>query len=270
MLVGSLIFLCGCLVSGFGTMIGFGGGIFMVPILVVVFQVKMQLAVGAVALALFPATLIATGFNSREGTVDYWAALWLEIPTIFGAVLGAYLTSILSVQKMEVIFAFFLIYLSIKMIRSSNRSPYFALLVNFLNHRGPQLQRVNMGTPYRIGLPAATLFGGVSGVIAGMFGIGGGFLKTPIMIRVFRMPPRIAVGTALLVIVFTSLASSISHISLGHIQWDLSVPLVTGFSLGAVVGNLLKKTFTETHTEKMISYGIFLAGCSLLVHSVQS
>lgn len=243
----------------------------MIPILVILFQIKMQFAVGAVSLALFPAALIATGFNSKEGTVDYLAALWLEIPTILGAILGAYLTSILSVKKMELIFALFLIYISAKMIFTSQRSGNFKTpIIEFLNQIGPRLKRSKADGEYEIGIAAAVFFGGGSGVVAGMFGIGGGFLKTPIMIRVFRMPSKIAVATALLMIVFTSLTSTVSHASLGHIQKQLAVPLVSGFSLGAIIGNLLKKKFSAAHTEKMISYGLLLSGISLLVHAFQN
>lgn len=239
----------------------------MIPLLIVVFQIKLQIAVGAVAIALFPAAVIATLFNSRQQTVDYMLALWLEIPTVLGTVLGAYLTSILSVKKLEIFFSLFLVYLSIKLFRNPHDPRKSKSHFNdMLNKIGPKIKRKNHAHRYEIGALAAIFFGGFSGVVAGMFGIGGGFLKTPIMINIFNVPPKTAVGTALLMIVFTSLTSSISHASLGHIDWKVAYPIAIGFSIGAIVGNLLKKHFSEHHTNRLISIGLFMAGISLLVN----
>lgn len=260
----------GSLVSGVGTIIGFGGGVFMIPILVLFFQIKMQLAVGAVAFSLVPAALIATAFNSKQRLVDYHAALWLEIPTVAGAIFGAYLTSIIAVKKLELIFAIFLIFMAFKMIKNHGLPVKKASVITRLNRIGYYLERNKAGTNYRIGMLAALFYGSGSGVVAGMFGIGGGFLKTPVMIYVFGMPAKVAVATALLMIVFTSLTSTISHFTLGHIEWSITIPLTIGFIMGAIIGNLLKNKFHDSHTEKMITYGLLLAGGSILIHAFQN
>lgn len=269
-----LIMISGFFVSGFGTMIGFGGGVFMIPILVILFHLKMHFAIGAVVVSLFPAALIASAFNLRQGLVDPVAALWLEIPTMIGAVAGAYLTSLLSVQILEIAFSLFLCYVAFKMFRSqsststSSTDPKSGGFVSYLNGKGPCLERTRGGATYKIGAPAAIFFGGTAGLLAGLFGIGGGFLKTPIMIRIFRMPAKIAVATALFMIVFTSLVATITHLKLGHVHWDLALPLTTGFILGAIVGNLIKHKFSDHNTERMIAFGLALAALSTLAHAI--
>ena len=263
-----LICLSGALVSGFGNLIGFGGGVFMIPILVIGFHVPIHAAIGAVVSSLFPAALIATYHNWREDLVDPAVGVWLEVPTIIGTALGAYLTAILSVQTLEVVFSIFVVWMSYKMFRTSSLPGGGKGFVATLNKLGPILQRNHAGIHYRIGAGAAIFFGMSAGLVSGLFGIGGGFLKTPIMIRVFGLPAKIAVGTALFMIVFTSLTAILAHYSLGHIHFQLTAFLMVGFTVGALTGNRLKRRFSDLHTEKLITIGLFLAGISTLIYSL--
>jgi uncharacterized membrane protein YfcA len=202
------IFLIGVLVSGFGTVVGFGGGVFMVPILTLVFQIPIQLAIGCVILALLPSALISTIHNGARGLVDFVVGTLLEIPTIVGTVLGALATSYLPTHQLEMLFGLVIVLAGYMMARQpgkagSRESPpgFFAKL----NNLPPRIVRHGRhGTYYMSGITVAGS-GLLSGGIAGLFGIGGGFLKTPIMVVVFKIPPRIAVGTALFMIVITSL-----------------------------------------------------------------
>jgi len=242
----------------------------MIPILVILFKIKIQVAIAAVVFSLFPAAIISTIFNTRDRLVDPVVAMVLEVPTIFGTILGAYLSSILSVQVLEGAFAFFLLFVAKKMLFPEQATNKKKSLVSWLNQVGPMLKRQKAGAFYQLGAGAVIFFGGISGLVAGMFGIGGGFLKTPIMIKVFRMPAKVAVATALFMIIFTSLTASITHVVLGHGDWHLAVPLCIGFSLGSLIGSLLKSNISELHTEKLIGLGLSLAAVSTLIHAFYS
>ena len=88
-----LIFLCGVLFSAFGTVIGFGGGIFIIPVLIIFFHVPINIAVGSVILALFPGSLISTYFNFKAKKIDYLAGIYLEVPTIVRNSFGIFTNS---------------------------------------------------------------------------------------------------------------------------------------------------------------------------------
>lgn len=239
----------------------------MIPVLVIAFQVPMPFAVGAVVTGLLPASLIATFFNLKERSVDPVTGLWLEVPTLVGVVGGAYLTAILPIQLLEFIFAAFVGLLGIQMLRAQPATPRKNIFFSWLNTRGPILKRERGGAAYQISAYSAIAFGLVAGAVAGVFGIGGGFLKTPIMIKVYRIPARVAVATALFMIVFTSLVSLVSHASLGHVLFELAFPISLGFSLGAMGGNLFKKHFNDSHTEKLIGGGLILAGLATAIYA---
>ena len=256
------------LFSGFGTIVGFGGGVFMIPVMVVLFGIKMTYAIGAVTLALFPASLISTVHNWRENLVDPVAGIWLETPTILGTILGAWLTSKLSATWLEIVFSIFLCYVAMRMFRQHDSETPPSRLITRLNGIGPVLKRERYGCSYTMGTGATVFFGGIAGLVAGLFGIGGGFLKTPIMIRVFRMPAKVAVATALFMIVFTSATAICSHWMLGHIDLRYGLPVIIGFSVGALVGNNVKGKISDLHTERLIAVGLSLATVATFVHAL--
>ncbi len=75
--------------------------------------------------------------------------------------------------------------------------------------------------------------GFIIGVLSGLFGVGGGFLMTPMLNAVFGIPYNIAVGSGLAQIVGTSAAASLRHRSYGHIEYKLALYILVG-SLGGV------------------------------------
>lgn len=266
-----LIFLFGVLFSAFGTVVGFGGGIFMIPVLIIFFHVPINIAVGSVILALFPGSLISTYFNFKGKKIDYLAGIYLEVPTLIGTVLGSLLTAIIPLFALEITFAIFVSIVGVYTYRKGQKSKTALSKDNIffkLNKIGPRLIRRSGTGAYRISVLLALVFGMIAGMMAGLFGIGGGFLKTPIMINVFGIPPTIAAATALFMIVFTSLTGSVSHYMLGHINFTYSLPIVGGFIVGAFVGNHFNLKISEKTLARLIGFGLLLAGATVLLNAL--
>ncbi len=93
LLIPLLLVLVGLLVSTFGTIVGFGGGVFMVPILIIFFQYPIELAIGSSMSAMVPAALISSFFNYREKNIDYLVASLIQFPAMGGTVLGAFIVT---------------------------------------------------------------------------------------------------------------------------------------------------------------------------------
>src|SRR5690606_2572217 len=90
--------------SAYGALVGFGGGVFMVPVLVLVFGYPIQYAVGAVVFSLIPSSLITTLLNNKERYVDYITGSILELPTMAGVIIGSGLVAVLPKSYLEYIF----------------------------------------------------------------------------------------------------------------------------------------------------------------------
>ncbi|MBI2602472.1 MAG: sulfite exporter TauE/SafE family protein [Deltaproteobacteria bacterium] len=257
-----VLFFVAMLASVLGTIAGFGGGIFIVPIMVMGFGVPIEGSIGVTALSLFPASLYSTFHNYRKQAIDVKLLVALEIPTVIGAFVGAQCTRLLPTQPLEMIFAAFLMILSYKMLKPSSPHSVFNKVISTLNSKKPILKKKD----YHVSLWAAGFFGLLSGVIAGLFGIGGGILKTPVMIKVFNVPVKVATATALGMIVFTSLSSGLTHYVVGHVDHVLFLYCGGGFLAGAVIGGKLNVKIKDNSLKKVIAVSIFLAGLATITH----
>ncbi|MCC7404617.1 MAG: sulfite exporter TauE/SafE family protein [Bdellovibrionales bacterium] len=257
------LFLGAMMFSALGTIAGFGGGIFLIPLMVIGFSVPVEIAIGVTALSLFPSSLYSSVLNYRQKLIDLPLLVALEVPTIFGAYGGAHLTRWVPTRPLESAFACFLFFLAWKTLRPSDGSSPLLRWVTALNEQRPQV--VKGSNP--VSLWSAIFFGGFSGIIAGLFGIGGGILKTPIMIQVFKVPIRRATATALGMIVFTSLISGSTHYQLGHVSTSLLGPCAGGFFTGSIVGNFIGHRIHVDHLKRIIAASIGLAGVAVLIHA---
>ncbi|MBI2519394.1 MAG: sulfite exporter TauE/SafE family protein [Bdellovibrio sp.] len=259
------LFLLGAAASMAGNMIGFGGGIFVIPILVIVFKVPMSMAVGSITISVLLAATISTLFNLRSRSVDMKVAIAMEIPTIMGAIIGAKLTAFLPLKTLEVLFSFFITIIGLKMLKTSRLKFDERISWSDRLNNCPPLIHSSRGRV--ISIWVAGIFGGIAGLVAGLFGIGGGFLKTPVMIRVVKLPIQIAVSTSLFMIVFTSVTSSVSHFYLGHIDFHITLPLAIGFASGALVAQRFRK-ISDSTVEKLVGIGLLAASLSVLIDAL--
>ncbi len=268
-----LLIVVSALVSSFGTMVGFGGGVFMIPILMIFFNVPINMAVGSVIFALFPAAVISSYFNIKKQKVDYQAALILEIPTMIGTVIGAMLTTVLPLRMVEIVFSIIICTIGIFNIKNSKPVHHVKRrqsVFHKLNSIGPAIIRRTKYGAYKISVLLSSIFGIISGTIAGFLGIGGGFMKTPIMVNVFNLNPIIATATALFMIMFTSFTGTISHYLLGNIHFDFAAPIIAGFVIGAFTGNFFGLKLNEKLLKIFIGIGLILAALSVLFYSLNS
>lgn len=112
------------------------------------------------------------------------------------------------------------------------------------------------------------LLGSVAGVVAGLFGIGGGLLIVPVLIFSYGLqglPDAVAthaaVATSLATIVITSISSVRAHHARGGVRWDLFKPLSVGIALGAMVGVYIADQLSGDHLQTL--FGFFACAVAL-------
>ena len=266
-----LLIIISFLISLYGSLLGFGGGIFMVPILITFFHYPLHLAVGTCMISLVGSALISTYFNRKNSFVDFKVGILLEIPTMVGVIVGSLLLSYIDADKLEYLFASMVFLLGLTFFikvkkQRENKISFFSKL-NRLKP-GMIIKNHKNFVAYRISTVMLVFFGSVSGILAGLFGVGGGFMKTPIMLKVFKIPPKIATATALFMIVITSVTGSITHYLHGHIDFNKSWPVILGFALGAYFGKKINTQLKDKTLEKMIGSGLLVAALIMTANFV--
>jgi len=106
-------------------------------------------------------------------------------------------------------------------------------------------------------------FGSFSGLLAGLFGIGGGIVLVPFFIALFSAQnfpaPFImlmAVATSLATIVVTAISASLAHHKLGELQWSIVLKLTPSIFIGAIIGASIASHLATQHLKILL--GLFL------------
>jgi hypothetical protein len=108
------IFLVGCVVGVAGGLFGVGGGVLLVPLLVLLFQFNQHEAQGTSLVALVPPTGLLGFLNYyHAGQVDWTVGLLLMPGVFFGGILGSKLAQTISPRRMRQIFAGFLLLMGV-------------------------------------------------------------------------------------------------------------------------------------------------------------
>jgi hypothetical protein len=114
---------------------------------------------------------------------------------------------------------------------------------------------------------AVAAIGGAVGVLSGLFGVGGGFLLTPLLMF-YGIPPAVAVGTGAAQIVASSVSGTITHVRRGGVDFQMGRVLILGGALGAVLGVVAFRELKEAgqiDTIISVSYVVFLTVVGLLM-----
>ena len=104
--------------------------------------------------------------------------------------------------------------------------------------------------------------GACAGVLAGLFGVGGGIIIVPVLVFSFTLQgfdssvlTHLAVGTSLATIVFTSTLSVRAHHRMGAVQWPVFAWMTVGILIGAGLGSLTASYIAGPNLQKII--GVF-------------
>jgi uncharacterized membrane protein YfcA len=204
-LVGAAI--VGVLAGALSGLFGVGGGILIVPGLVLVLGMGQRLAHGTSLAAILPIAASGVAAYALEGAVDWVAAGLVVVGAAGGAVLGTYALRRISQGLLRVLFAVFLLLTAVELL----------IQVHDAGRRG-ELDAVMA--------VSLVLVGVLSGTLAGLLGVGGGIVIVPALVILFSVPDAVAKGTSLAVIIPTALVGTARN--LRHRHTDLSMAALVG------------------------------------------
>lgn len=234
----TLLPLLGFLIGTVASMVGVGGGVFIVPLLTLVYEFSPPEAVGTSLATIIFTSLASTANYSRQKRIYYKTGLILALTTVPGAFLGAYLTSIMEERLLGLIFGVFIFFIALRMI--------FRLSFSRTKHSDTEKSThvvdsesslFESRTKILLGV-MLSFFGGLS---SGLLGIGGGSLLVPIMLLAMNMPMHITVATSMFTMIFTSISGGIQHYLQNHISFEYTLLLVLGTIFGAQLGAYTSK-----------------------------
>jgi uncharacterized membrane protein YfcA len=212
----------GAAAGAFGSLLGLGGGILIVPLLTLGFGLPLREAVGVSLVSVIVTSSASASVYLQRHVANLRLGMTLEMFTAMGALLGGLLAFLLDERTLAGLFAALLIYVAISMVRRSSSEP-----ADEAGATGYRIQRAGLGY-------VGSIF---AGVVSALLGIGGGLVKVPVMHLIMGVPLRVATATSNLMIGITASASAIIYLFRGGIDPYVAGPVAVGVFVGASVGS---------------------------------
>ncbi len=241
-----LLAITGVCAGALGAMLGIGGGIVLVPLLVIGLGLPMADAVPASLMCVVATSCGAAANYVEHRLADVRLALSLELATISGAIAGGFIAALIAQAWLAVVFGLFVLITSTQLLRPQ---PVLA------SASGPCEP-----THYPIGVSGSFVAGGLSA----MLGVGGGPLKVPLMVFGMRVPFKVAAATSNLMLGVTAAASVVGYAARGHLRLSLVAPLVVGVLVGAAVGSKLSVYVPTRLLKRLFALVLVLVGAQML------
>ena len=229
-----------------GAMFGIGGGIFTGPVLAILGFSPIQVASTSLISVTFTSASSTIAY-SKQKRIEYKIAVKLAAFSMPGAVIGAFISSTISLQYFKALFAIVLVFSALQIAYKG----YNYKLENGEGKEGEKISRKRQILLFYIG----SFF---AGVVSSIFGIGGGIIFVPLMIFVFHISMMKAAPTSQLTLLITSLAGTASHLFLGHFYYVYASILSIGSIIGAQIGVRLFLKSRENLLQRL--YALLLLG----------
>ena len=243
----ALLILAILSLAGLFSMLGLGGAMVYNP-LMLWFGYDFKSVVAPTGLLLNGLTALSAAWvYYRKGLIDFSVGIPLTLAAALGAPLGAWFTQRIPTRTLVVIFAGVVALAGVRMLLQSH-------------HPDPHEVR---GTPKERALIGMAVGLGV-GALAGMLGIGGGFLFVPLLLTL-GYPTKVAAATTALAVVFSSFTGLLGHLAAGH--WDsrlmlwASLAVVVGSQIGA---RLMTSHMQSHHLKRMVGVVLLLIAAKLI------
>jgi uncharacterized membrane protein YfcA len=258
-MIDGLLMIGGGIAAGlFGSLLGLGGGILIVPLLTLGFGLALIKAVGVSLVCVIVTSGAAAGVYLERHVANLRLGMTLELFTACGALVGGLVAFLLPERVLQLLFGGLLVYVALTMARRSEpaRPVDDASGETIDDGDDPQTADVpeaaagaataaddslvaRMSGPgyrvHRLGFGALGSIG--AGVVSALLGIGGGLIKVPVMHVVMGVPLRVATATSNLMIGITASASAIIYLLRGGIDPYVAAPTAIGVFLGASIGS---------------------------------
>ncbi len=247
----SLFTLVGSLLAGLlGSLTGLGGGVVLVPMLVLLFKVDIHYAIGASIISVIATSSGSAAAYVREGFSNMRIGMFLEIATTLGAIGGAWLATRTPTRGIAIVFGMVLLY---------------SVYISFQKHDGAIVpknkwsDRLKMNGAFpgpggemqkysvkNISGGFATMAG--AGVLSGLLGMGAGAVKVLAMDHIMRIPFKVSTTTSNFMIGVTAAASAGMYFARGQIDPLIAAPV----AIGVLAGSMLGARYLGRATNKLI------------------
>ncbi len=255
-----------------GSLTGLGGGVVIVPLLVLALGVDLRYAIGASLVSVIATSSGAAIAYLREGYSNLRVGMFLEVATTVGALAGTAVAARVPNAAIEIVFGAVLLISAYSARHAPSPieedgapdrlSTWLNMDATYPALDGSRLYRVR-NIPGGFGLML------LAGTLSGLLGIGSGALKVLAMDRVMRLPLKVSTTTSNFMIGVTAAAGAGMYLSRGYIEPAVAMPVVLGVLPGALLGARLLPQMRSSALRWIFTVVVALLGIEMIVQGAR-
>ncbi|NLX46981.1 MAG: sulfite exporter TauE/SafE family protein [Euryarchaeota archaeon] len=260
-----------CMSAGaIGALMGIGGGLIIIPLLTLGFNIPMQEAIGASLIGVIATSTGAATKYVKQGLTNVRLALFLEMSTTLGSIVGALIAVYTNQTLLFLLFSALLVYAGYTMLRRSEvtftpeqaeaEGQMVDLSCRYVDPRNSC--EVSYGVK---GLNKGLAYSSVAGMLSGLLGVGGGLVKVPVMSVCMCVPLKAAAATSNFMIGVTALTGAIIFYGHGLLNAYLCGAVALGTFAGAYIGTILMARYSSSDLRKWFSLLLFVVAVTMVM-----
>ena len=233
-----ILIVIGITVGTLSGFFGIGGGMILVPILMLL-GIDIKEAIGISIVQMVFSSIYGSYLNYKKGSLVLGEGIWVGVGGFFGGFIGAYFSTLIPSIVLEYLFLMLLIFALYRLFSAQAKDD-------------GEVKTLNSMVLFSVG--------GIIGIFAISLGVGGSILLTPILAGFLHYPIKKAVSAGLFFVAFSSVAGLISHLSVGHIDLEKGLYVASASLLGVYIGIWLKDHVSSSQHKLylLIMYGVAL------------
>lgn len=249
--------LFGFFVGIVGSVMGIGGGAFIVPFLVIVFGLNIKKAIAVSLVSIIATSTAVASVNVEKGLANIRLGIMLEVTMALGSIFATLIMISINPSVLQVLFAFMLLPTALSMYMKSRKRND----VDIVSTRGKEyfyydhsLKRIVVYSVIKEKL--AMFFSFFAGMLSGLFGLGGGLIQVPVMNLICKVPMKVATSTSNFMIGLSSCASALILWKKGYVISNISFFIILGVLFGSFFG--MKILYKAKNSTIQLAFSVLL------------
>ena len=236
-----ILFLISVFAGIFGSIVGLGGGVVVIPVLTLLLGVDVHFAIGASIVSIIGTSSGAASVYVKDKMTNLRVGMFLELATTSGAIAGAALAAYVDAPALELIFGSILLVTLVPTVMKIGedipKNPELKGLSKTLALKGSYTEPDGSVVNYNATRPKTGLFGmAIAGMLSGLLGIGSGAFKVISMDVAMKLPMKVSTTTSNFMIGVTAAASAGIYFARGDVDPLIVAPVALGILIGAALG----------------------------------
>ncbi len=273
----------GAFAGALGAVIGIGGGVLLVPALTLLFDVPPHIAVATSLVGVIATSTAAGSVYVGTGVANMRLGMALEIATTLGGMLGGLAAIRIAPNTLALIFGILVVGVALLIVRGrdpeapssdedKDREPaptgwevHGRLAGAYYDERQRRLVHYEPSRwPFGAGISL------LAGVVSGLLGVGGGFLKVPAMALGMRVPIRVAAATSNFMIGVTAIASLFIYFQRGFLEPMLAAPVAIGVVAGSLAATRIAGKLPRRALRRLTAVVLLIVAVEMILHALHT